>query len=523
MRLQVGKNILRQIKPLGRQQQQPWRSKMVRCFSSSSSDRTLEDLHNEFRKEIAALPEIAAMENFEAFLIEKSHASNQNLERWKHIAPPRPPPEGYTHVMAADDILLTLDAAMATFALHVESRIAALVGKGFYTIGPCGEEMLSAIGTSLEDYDDAALHYRHLGVSLARQLKRKGRSETVLRQLLLDRARGYTVSKLDPVTGGVHCSIGSHEGPGRDYLVTSTLASQCPSAVGRALGYSVAAQQKVSTKKDDKQKPISFVSVGDGSVHNHHFWSAFHLARHARHLNIQCPVVYGISNNGISISYETKDYVNTLFDHDPLIRSFHADGGDMMNVYDQTQQATKYARQRSAPTVLLYQNITRRFGHAASDRQHAYLSAGQIQAMADSSVLERAIAQAVEVFNVCTYNEVKDRFAEIRTGTRQAFNQASTEAKVTREDMLEIVSQPMIACPRLPASVVEKSGGNAITKETKTFSTSQKLEVMRKAMTRVLEESLENEPSVVYIGEDVEHGGYYLVTDQVGQANQLQS
>ncbi len=38
-------------------------------------------------------------------------------------------------------------------------------------------------------------------------------------------------------------------------------------------------------------------------------------------------------------------------------------------------------------------------------------------------------------------------------------------------------------------------------------------EVMRKQMTRVLDEIMGEDNSVVYIGEDVQHGGYYLVTD----------
>ena len=85
---------------------------------------------------------------------------------------------------------------------------------------------------------------RHLSVSILRQL-RLGRK---LDDIILDRARGYVVSKLDPVTGGVHCAIGSAReqstndsvGGGGDYVVTSTLASQCPPAVGRALGLSMA-------------------------------------------------------------------------------------------------------------------------------------------------------------------------------------------------------------------------------------------------------------------------------------------
>jgi len=41
----------------------------------------------------------------------------------------------------------------------------------------------------------------------------------------------------------------------------------------------------------------------------------------------------------------------------------------------------------------------------------------------------------------------------------------------------------------------------------------EKKEVMRKHMTRVIDECLGRYNDVVYLGEDVKHGGYYLVTD----------
>ena len=37
-----------------------------------------------------------------------------------------------------------LTSAMATTHLHTQSRIAAYGGYGYYTIGPCGEELMSA-------------------------------------------------------------------------------------------------------------------------------------------------------------------------------------------------------------------------------------------------------------------------------------------------------------------------------------------------------------------------------------------
>ena len=36
---------------------------------------------------------------------------------------------------------------------------------------------------------------------------------------------------------------------------------------------------------------------------------------------------------------------------------------------------------------------------------------------------------------------------------------------------------------------------------------------MRKLMTEVLDEQMQAWAQLVYIGEDVEHGGYYLVSD----------
>ena len=78
---------------------------------------------------------------------------------------------------------------------------------------------MAAVGLSLRSDDPMALHYRHLATQIARQLK-AGRP---LPDILLDRARGYTVSELDPVTGGGHCAIG---GGAHDFIVTSTLASQ---------------------------------------------------------------------------------------------------------------------------------------------------------------------------------------------------------------------------------------------------------------------------------------------------------
>ena len=324
----------------------------------------------------------------------------------------------------------------------------------------------------------------------------------------MNRARGDTVSKNDPVTGGVHCSIGGSDH--NNYIVTSTLASQCSAAVGRALGYSLLRQKmpndpsSSSLSSRQLHRPISMVTVGDGAVHNHHFWSAFHLARHARHQNKRCPVVFGVSDNGLSISYKTGGYVNTLWENDPLVPLYKVNGNDFQHVYSQTIEAVHYARTHSSPVVVLYSGLVRRFGHAATDRQLAYLHQSEIDQMSKSNILESMIVQAVEVFSATTYSEIRDRLHEIMKCTTESFRVAASEVKVNRIDMLERVSA------HLAFSKVQNS---ALLLLSPPALTSGKLDVMRKHMNSVISESMQNDETLVYLGEDVTHGGYYLVTE----------
>lgn len=71
----------------------------------------------------------------------------------------------------------------------------------------------------------------------------------------------------------------------------------------------------------------------------------------------------------------------------------------------------------------------------------------------------------------------------------------------TREELVETNSAPLVPMARKvhtpsPAKTKKKD-----------------LQVMRKHMTQVIDETLTKHPNCVYLGEDVVHGGYYLVTD----------
>lgn len=399
--------------------------------------------------------------------------------------------------LSAIDVTLALDAAIATFLLHVESRVANHCGEAFYTIGPCGEELLAGVGLSLQPTDATALHYRHLGTGLARAL-RSGKS---MEQILLDRARGFCVSSRDPVGGGHHCLLGG--GP-TDFLVTSTLASQSPPAVGRAAGLRLAHFLE-SPRPTMPPNAVSYVSVGDGSVNNAHFLSAVNLAEYMQHRGFQCPVVFGISDNGICISLRGHDWLSRFLDQRLGMSTHYADGNSLASVYAATQEATTYARKKGSPAAVVFRGLRRRFGHAATDRQDAYYSKEEIEANEKHDALASECARAVASGHA-DYKTLLARVNEIQELVEGAFHEASLETKVnTREGCLTFNSQPLV--PR--ADVVAESA--RLLQDVGSVSSAPT--VMRRAMTRVLDEQLQARKDLVYIGEDVQHGGYYLITE----------
>eukprot|EP00053_Salpingoeca_punica_P011422 m.101829 g.101829 ORF g.101829 m.101829 type:complete len:783 (-) comp15670_c0_seq2:1623-3971(-) len=392
--------------------------------------------------------------------------------------------------------LTVLDAGMATFLLHVESRISSALGEGFYTIGPCGEELQGIWGALLRPTDAVALHYRHLATQIVRQLL-AGRT---MEDILLDRARGHTVARSDPVTGGVHCALGGGE---HDFLVTSTLASQAPPAVGRALGNTLAhfLKQPSHFPRDF----VSFVSVGDGSVNNAHFLSALNMAKYASYRGVRCPVVFAITDNNLSISLKGQGWLANGFSKALGMPLFEADGRSPVDLWTVSRDAIATARRQARPVTLLVSNLPRRFGHAATDRQNAYLEDAEIERMASTNYLAGACAQAV-ANGVTTYEQLTTRFRELSAKVEEAFHLAVQEPKLTSR--LEALQQSQKPLAPLPANVRVE-----VTPPTNKKRTS----VMRKNMNTVIEEIMTKNSDVVYIGEDVEHGGYYLVTEDLAK------
>ena len=402
------------------------------------------------------------------------------------------PPNALRHVT---------DAALLTFFLHVESRVMSLLGEGFYTIGPCGEELLAPIGLLLRPTDPCALHYRHVAVNVARQLG----LGTSLESIAADRARGYVVSAKDPVAGGAHCCIG---GTPADYLVTSTLASQTPPAVGRAMGGILAHYTGVPSAFPPGF--VSFVSLGDGSVNNAHFLAAVNLAEYAAFRKSKVPVVFCITDNGLCISLKQHGWIEQKFLNKFQMPVFRGAGNDAVSVLNTASEALAYARKERKPCCLYLNSITRRFGHAATDRQIAYRPQQEIDAAADDDVLRPFLGQMLDAGVFSSREELTAHAAGVWETVKRAFGDVWDEPKLTsRAALMQRVAAPLAPVPAAEEAPEIRRGVFGVT--------GPQRQVMRKHMTAVFAEVLAGHKNAVYIGEDVRHGGYYVVTDGLAQ------
>mmetsp|Transcript_13624 Transcript_13624/g.39691 ORF Transcript_13624/g.39691 Transcript_13624/m.39691 type:complete len:785 (-) Transcript_13624:37-2391(-) len=442
------------------------------------------------------------------------HGDGMNRKRAAAETPP-----ALADVCTRDEALGALAAGFATFALHSQARVASALGEGFYTIGPCGEELLAGVGLRLWGDDSVALHYRHLATQIARharyEAKAGGGRATVAEcvpGLLLDRARGYCVSMHDPVTGGAHCALG---GGDHDFLVTSTLASQATPAVGRAIAPGLA--QHLGVDPAFPPKAVSYVSVGDGSVNNAHFLSGLNTANYITHRGFRCPVLFGVSDNGLCISLRGYDWIDKfkLTVGMPVIE---CDASELACVFQSTSKAVDTVRRTGRPGLLLFRNLPRRFGHAATDRQQAYLSAKEIQLLEEASPLAGACGRVVAE-GLASYSELHAMLENIIAETEHAFEVAAAEPKLSslgREHVLQR-AYPLHA----PPTTAEANGifQSPMTCDQEDTAALGRRGAMRKLMNQGIAESLEKHANLVYLGEDVEHGGYYLVTE--GLANRF--
>ena len=118
------------------------------------------------------------------------------------------------------------DTQVVSRHLDLCSRELQKKGQSFYTIGSAGHEGNAAIALAFRSTDMAFLHYRS-GAFMLQRAKQVPNQNAIYDMLL-----SFCASSEDPISGGRHKVLGSH-----DLFIppqTSTIASHLPKAVGAA-------------------------------------------------------------------------------------------------------------------------------------------------------------------------------------------------------------------------------------------------------------------------------------------------
>lgn len=130
--------------------------------------------------------------------------------------------------------------------------------------------------------------------------------------------------------------------------------------------------------------------MGDGSVNNAHFLAGANLAAYAKFRAFKCPLVMAISDNDLCISLRGYGWLRDAFAHKLGMPVHVADGSNLFDVWAKSRTAIETARATAQPHVLLFTNLPRRFGHAATDRQDAYLHPDEVEAQVQRNPLAGA-------------------------------------------------------------------------------------------------------------------------------------
>ena len=184
------------------------------------------------------------------------------------------------------------------------------------------------------------------------------------------------------------------------------------------------------------------------------------------------------------------------------------------------------ARKTKKPTVLVVDKRVRRFGHAATDRQSAYLTDSEIELAESSYGNMLNVAEACVTHAGMTTAEVEARFVELQRVAEEAFATAAQEPGGDSKGRKGLAATNSAAFRgvdygegqglvlKLPLHPADLGASHAARiaddKDKECFG---RRDVMRKHMTKGIADELEARPELIYIGEDVEHGGYYVVTE----------
>jgi 2-oxoisovalerate dehydrogenase E1 component len=398
--------------------------------------------------------------------------------------------------LTAGACLELFDAQLTSRNLDLAARWLRARNAGFYTIGSSGHEGNAGVAAALRLTDPALLHYRSGAFYLARAAQACPPHDGV-RDMLL----GLVAAADEPIAGGRHKVFG--HAALNVIPQTSTIASHLPRAVGLAFAIDRAARLGLATPWP--ADAVVACSFGDASAGHSTAAGAIGTAARCGYQGLPLPLLLICEDNGLGISVRTPPgWVTAAHSHRPGLAYFHADGGNLAQVYDAALAAAALVRERRAPTFL-HLDMVRLGGHAGSDVEAGYRAPAEITAELDRDPL-LGTARLLVAAGVLTPDQVLQRYQASRDRA------LALAAEVVGAPRLATAAQVMapLGAARPGASV---AGASPTGPAPRAGPPADRLLTLAQAINRALGDALAATPGLLLFGEDVARkGGVYGVT-----------
>jgi 2-oxoisovalerate dehydrogenase E1 component len=387
---------------------------------------------------------------------------------------------------SALDLAHLYDVQLASRHCDLAARWLRSQGKGYYTIGSAGHESNAIVAMATRLTDPALLHYRSGGFYLSRA-GLPGISDILA---------GVVAATSEPISGGRHKVFGRH-----DLAIipqTSTIASHLPRAVGVAFAIDRAAKLRIESPWPTDA--ITVCSFGDASTNHSVATGAFNTAAYCAYQRLPLPLLFVCEDNRLGISVRTPSgWIESTFGSRPHLRYAAADGDDPIAVGEVASDLAEWVRRHRKPAFLHLRTV-RYGGHAGTDVEGAYRSAGELRADADRDPIvgtARSLLASGWTTSVLLqrHDEIADMVYKIATDLASAEQLTSAD-----EVMRPLADRRPQEVERFAATMAPLSNST----EPLTFA---------QAVNTTLATVLDHRPNVLVFGEDVAvKGGVYGVT-----------
>lgn len=342
--------------------------------------------------------------------------------------------------------------------------------KGWFQVSGMGHEALAAMQYSLREDDWIFPYYRSRALMLARGIPN------------YDLAIAYFAKK--------DSSSGGRQMPGHYSDRERNIFSVCTPTGGSLLpGCGTAWAMKLSGKDS-----VVVASVGDAASRQGEFYEAVAFA-----VQEKLPVIFVIEDNKYGISTPTDHFfafnIGGIMSEDHVVK---VDGRRLDSVHNATAAAVEKARRGDGPTIL-WMDLDRLSSHTSSDDHRVYRSLDEIAEMQDRDPI-KLLAEELISSGELTAERWQQMLDEIITEVDADYQKAELAPDPVAEEVLDHCWGEERSPERPPI----ESGA----------------QTMVEAINKTLRKGLENDPNVIFFGEDIEDpkGGVFGLTKGLSES-----